>query len=279
MINILSRFKPKKSIEKMSVFEKFWSGNHQALAIDFQSNPSQFNNPDDIHYIYASMAIIDADLDEISKKVEPPLSLNEFESKIKDQYLKEISKPQSGVLNQPRYVHKSMLAASIGLANEKSNFVETGTYTGNSTYKISSLFSHLSTIEASQELYKAASSLLGGCKNVSCVLGNSKQLLESLTTDYLNNSVVFLDAHYSTGLTSNLYGACPVIEEILEILNKAPKAILIIDDIRTMNGKEGYPSLAEILNAIPSNIKVDIVFDQMIFTYDGIINYPSFMSV
>jgi hypothetical protein len=269
----------KISTEKISVFEKFWSGSHQSLAMDFQSNPTQFNNPDDIHYIYASMAIIDADLEEVAKKVDPPLSLNEFESTIKDQYLKELAKPQSGVLNQPRYVHKSMLAASVGLANKKINFVETGTYTGNSTYKISNLFSHLSTIEASPELYKAAKSLLSRCKNVSCVLGNSRELLASLTSDYLNNSVVFLDAHYSTGLTSNLYGACPVVEEILEIIYKAPKAIIVIDDIRTMNGEKGYPSLSKLLNAIPSNIKIDIIFDQMIFTNNGIVNYPTFMTI
>ncbi len=262
----------------MSIFEKFWSGNHRALVENVRNDPSLMENPDNIHYIFASLAILDESLEEVAKKIVPPLSFDEFDLAIKDQYFQEMNSLQCGVLNQPRFVHKSMFAAAIGLANKKNNFVETGTYIGGSTYKISKLFSHLSTVEASAELYKAATSLLASCQNVSCLLGNSKELLAKLDSDYLNNSVVFLDAHYSTGLTSKLYGACPVIEEISEIIEKAPKAIIIVDDIRTMSGKNGYPSLSKILSSIPSNVKVDIVFDQMIFTCNGIVKYPDFMA-
>jgi hypothetical protein len=73
-----------------------------------------------------------------------------------------------------------------------------------------------------------------------------------------------LDAHYSKGNTSKEFGACPLIDELKIIFSNSSKAIIVIDDIRTMNGKNGYPKLLDILNYIPNNLVVKILYDQLI---------------
>lgn len=273
--NIISLLKNKT--KPITVFEKFWSGNHSQLINHYNANPDEQYSDEEVHYIFASFAITGVDTEPINHKIPGPLSIADFNQQVIEKYRQELASPQLGVLNQPRFIQKSLFAAAVGLANKKINFVETGTYIGASTYKISSLFQNLSTIEASPELYEAARQLLCRCDNINCHLGNSSELLKQLSTAYLNNSVVFLDAHYSTGLTSKLYGACPVIDEIRILLDKSPSAIVVVDDIRTMNGKNGYPTLSQIFSKLPSNIKFDFIFDQMIFTGSGIVEYPQFM--
>lgn len=244
----------------------------------FNKSPTSFTETEDLHYTFASAAILGQSTVKIAQMLEAPFaSVEEFEVAIQRQLAKEYAAHQRGALIQPTFVHKSMFAAAVGLANNKTNFVETGTYTGASSRKIAKLFEHLSTIEASPDLYLACSTLLKALPNVSSVMGNSRQLLESLTPEYLDRSVVFLDAHYSTGLTSRLYGACPVMEEILILLEKTKKAVIVVDDIRTMNGRRGYPSLSKILNVIPSGIKIDFIFDQMIFSPSGTVSYPAYI--
>ncbi len=262
----------------MSIFDLFWASNHKEVVDRFNKSPARFTETEDLHYIFASTAMLGQSTVKIEHMLEAPFaSIEEFEVAIRRQLAEEYATAQRGVLTQPKFVHKSMFAAGVGLANYKTNFVETGTYTGASIRKIAKLFEHLSTIEASPDLYVACSSLLKPLPNVNSVMGNSRQLLESLTSEYLDQSVVFLDAHYSTGLTSRLYGACPVVEEILILLERTKSAVIVVDDIRTMNGRRGYPSLSKILDSIPSGIKVDFIFDQLIFSPTGTVNYPAYI--
>lgn len=267
-----------KPINSTSFFEDFWSGNHLLLSNRYESNPNKKYTNDEIHYIFASMAIENFDLTEIRTKIKKPLSLFEFKSTFIKQYNDEMKFPQVGVASQPKYIHKSLLAAAIGKANNKRNFVETGTFIGSSLYKICDLFFHLSSVEASKDLHIAASALFSFNKNVTLKLGDSRTFLESLSSDYLNEAVVFLDAHYSKGITSSEFGECPVIEEILILLKKAPMCIVIVDDIRTMNGKHGYPTLLKILNSLPGNLKAVIMFDQLIFSGKVSVKFPALMN-
>ena len=135
---------------------------------------------------------------------------------------------------------------------------------------IASLFDQLWTVEADPFIHRAALGLFQGrgIVNVDAQLGDSRQFLALLDQQVCNDAVFFLDAHFSSGITSREYGTCPVVEEIAIIVDKAPAALVVVDDLREMNGSKGYPDLAEVLDSIPNSRRVEIAFDQLIIRGD-----------
>lgn len=246
----------------------FFDGDHGRIISRFRDNPSGNWSNTDLHFTLAALAEADQDISSLARRIETPIAPENFQDIIHRQLSDERSNEQTGILKQPRFVHKSVYAAAIGLKAGKRNFIETGTFTGQSLYSISRLFDHLSTVEASPKLYKAANALFAatGTKNITTQLGDTRDFLKSLPPDYMNNAVIFLDAHYSSGVTSRLYGECPQIDEVKIVINKAPEAIVVVDDMRVMNGKGGYPALYEVLGALPNTMRVQFSFDQLILT-------------
>jgi hypothetical protein len=259
---------------KKSIFQLFFSGRYYDVHKEYEKNKhhKKYNN-DDLHYIFAAKSIIDEKSFQFVKLLKKAKKNNEIKSIFKKQLYKEEKNIINGVLNQPKYINKSLLAAMIGLKFHKKFFVETGTYIGQSTYNIQNLFLKLYTCEASKDLYKAAKNLflLTKSNNIKIYLSDSRSFLNSLNKTIANNSVFFLDAHYSTGITSKEYGTCPLIDELQIIINKTSNAVVVVDDIRTMNGKNGYPNLNEILNILPNSARVKIIYDQMIIYFDDIL--------
>jgi hypothetical protein len=259
---------------KKSIFELFFKGKYYEVHKEFEEfkHNKKYNN-DEMHYIFASKSIINCDVSQVVMLLDKAPKNNVIKNIFKKQLYKEEKNIINGVLNQPKYINKSLLAAMIGLKNNKKIFIETGTYIGQSTYNIQNLFSKLYTCEASKDLYKAAKNLflLTKSKNIKIYLNDSRNFLKSLKKTIANNSVFFLDAHYSTGITSKEYGRCPLLDELQIIIKKTSKPIVVVDDIRTMNGKNGYPNLNEILNILPNNAKIKIIYDQMIIYFDDIL--------
>jgi hypothetical protein len=259
---------------KKSIFELFFSGRYYEVHKEyeeFKSNKKYSN--DDMHYIFASKSIIDCDVSQIISLLKKAPKNKEIENIFKQQLYKEGKNIINGVLNQPKHINKSLLAAMIGLKRNKKFFIETGTYIGQSIYNIQNLFSKLYTCEAAEDLHKAAKNLflLSKSKNIKIYLNDSRNFLKSLNKTIADNSVFFLDAHYSTGITSKEYGRCPLIDELQIIIKKTSNAVVVVDDIRTMNGKNGYPNLNEILDILPNNAKIKIMYDQMIIYFEDIL--------
>lgn len=270
----VSKILYKRAANRNSVFELFYSGQHSVLVEKFESdNCSSWTN-DELHYVFASKAILGHKDESLLTKLAKPISRADLTSILKTQVKSEIEESRLGILNQPLYVHKSFFAASLGLSQGKKYFVETGTFTGQSLNLISGLFEHLYTAEASPELFRASQALFEGLNrtNISGELCDSRVLLQKITPDVANESVFFLDAHYSQGLTSDEYGSCPVIDEIRIILDKSPNALIVVDDIRTMSGKGGYPTLVQILSSLPSTLNTSVTFDQLVI--DGNVKVP-----
>jgi hypothetical protein len=130
----------------------------------------------------------------------------------------------------------------------------------------SSLFTDVWTEEADPGLHRSATALFNGAgaSNVHAHLGDSQGCLAHLSQEVCEDAVFFLDAHYSDGITSKQYGACPVLDEVDLVLSRAPGALIIIDDLREMTGARGYPSIAQVLGAIPSWCRAEVAFDQLI---------------
>lgn len=259
---------------KKSIFQLFFSGRYYDVHKEYEKNKhhKKYNN-DDLHYIFAAKSIIGENSFQLVNLLKKAKKNNEIKNIFKQQLYKEGKNIINGILNQPKYINKSLLAAMIGIKSKKKIFIETGTYIGQSTYSIQNLFSRLYTCEASKDLYRAAKNLflLTKSNNIKIYLNDSRNFLKSLNKTIAKNSVFFLDAHYSTGITSKEYGKCPLIDELQIIIRKTSNAVVVVDDIRTMNGKNGYPNLNEILNVLPNNAKIKITYDQMIIYFDDIL--------
>ena len=97
-------------------------------------------------------------------------------------------------------------------------------------------------IEIKKDLHNAARLMAVNNKitNVYFILGDSTQVLKYLKLT--ENTIFFLDAHWSSGITGRGQKDCPLIEEITDISKSFTRSgILIIDDFRlfgTSNGED-----------------------------------------
>ena len=75
------------------------------------------------------------------------------------------------------------------------NFIETGTYMGDTTEWASKHFKHVETVEAYEKIYTETSTKLEHLKNIRFHLGDSSELLPKIIQGLRGPSLFFLDAH------------------------------------------------------------------------------------
>ena len=115
------------------------------------------------------------------------------------------------------------------------NFVETGTYKGDTTLMASEHFSKVYTTEIVPALHEGSRKRAEekGVKNITFLLGDSVKLLSEIMPNVSEGAVFFLDAHQSGGDTSNNGKNVPIYEELDTILSfPLGKSLFIIDDVR-----------------------------------------------
>jgi hypothetical protein len=126
------------------------------------------------------------------------------------------------------------------------NFVETGTYLGETIFNLEPFFQNLYTIEINQDDYNNVISKYTGNK-INFILGDSSIELEFLSKNMNGNTVFFLDGHWSGGNTGKGKKDCPLYEEITHINNHFKYSGIIIIDDRRLFG-QGPNTSGEICN-------------------------------
>lgn len=172
------------------------------------------------------------------------------------------------ILSQPAILNKAVLATKIGIDTGCEEAIETGTFLGGSSYLFSGSFSSVETIEADHKLYEVAKGwleTLGSYPSIRCHVGNSGSILGEVLGKKNTKQLIFLDGHFSGGVTTNQYGDCPLIDELTAINRSGIDCSIVIDDARCMN-RPGYPSFEQIFSMIPSDRQVTIRHDQIIIT-------------
>lgn len=130
-------------------------------------------------------------------------------------------------------------------------FVETGTYLGDTLDYIAALGIQCTSIELSLELHKAAIARFRWRKNVRLVQGDSAQELPKLLVQIDKPTLFWLDGHYSEGITACAETHTPVSAELKALLRHPIKRhVILIDDARCFEGSNGYPHLDSLLREI-----------------------------
>ena len=130
-------------------------------------------------------------------------------------------------------------------------FVETGTYLGETLGYIAKNGVKCISIELSRPLYEAADHKFRRNQNIQLIQGDSSVKLPNLLKE-INRPVLFwLDGHWSGGSTACAETHTPISTELSAILNHTIKEhVILIDDARCFDGRNGYPHLDELLYVI-----------------------------
>jgi len=89
----------------------------------------------------------------------------------------------------------SQLAILLARQFGAQDFVETGTFRGDTTRWASGCFSRVSSIEMSEEYFREASAALTGLTNVKLHRGDSATVLKEVVAELTGPAVFWLDAH------------------------------------------------------------------------------------
>lgn len=136
--------------------------------------------------------------------------------------------------------------------------VETGTYLGNSAILLGETFGKCITIERAPELAARATQRFLGDDRVEVRQGSSRDQLGPALETLEKPPFVWLDAHWSGGVTAGSDDPCPVLAEIGIVGDRfAGQAVLLIDDARGFGAKVkddsvtgAWPPLFEVLAAL-----------------------------
>jgi hypothetical protein len=129
-----------------------------------------------------------------------------------------------------------------------THFIETGTYLGDTCYLMSKRNMICTSIEIDPTLAQKAQRRFASNPNVKILEGNSAVLLPSILDATKEPALIWLDGHFSGGITSSGEVESPLIEELSAILKSsvALRSVIAIDDLQDLNGDSGYASFEEL---------------------------------
>lgn len=117
------------------------------------------------------------------------------------------------------------------------NFIETGTYKGDTTIVAASVFAHVYTMEINRALYEQVQEKLVPFPNIHSYHGDSVKILPEIMKQSTGDCMWFLDAHQSGSDTGNNGTNVPLYDEFeaifgLEVNHSPRRGIVIVDDVR-----------------------------------------------
>ena len=144
--------------------------------------------------------------------------------------------------------------------NGYTNFVETGTYLGDTANVMAANGCRVFTIELSQKLYEQALTLFAANDRVTCLQGDSAAVLAEVIERLDAPALFWLDGHYSGGITAGAELESPIMGE-LDILRRAretrseliDRSTIYVDDLEAF-GTEGYPTLEELQEVVRTSL-------------------------
>lgn len=144
------------------------------------------------------------------------------------------------------------------------NFIETGTYLGETTVWASAFFDQVHTIEISEGIYNKTSKKYKEKANIHFHLGDSKIILPKIIPTIKGSTLFWLDGHWCGRDTGGKFNECPIFSELDEAVKTENPAILI-DDLRYFLGPnpydygENYPTLHNIIKILTTKLPTHFI--------------------
>ena len=137
-----------------------------------------------------------------------------------------------------------MLAWARASLGPSAHFVETGTFRGDTAATAARFFSVVDTIELDPVLGRRARERFQHSR-VRCHIGDSRQVLPTILPELETPLILWLDAHFSGGVTGGANDPCPLITElrIVDQHRDCSNTIVAVDDARCFTGSRGFPRL------------------------------------
>lgn len=172
--------------------------------------------------------------------------------------------------------------------NVYHNFVETGTFKGDTAEMAAQHFNRVFTVEASPELFKDIERRFHDNQKIDAALGDAPTWLAELQSQLTGNTIYWLDAHWcKADNTSSETSQCPLLQELKAIKKLRQDDILLIDDARLFTATpppphevSSWPTFTEIVRGLfqlSSTHQLSIINDVIFYfpksTEETIINY------
>ena len=184
-------------------------------------------------------------------------------------FLVDVTNAARGRVRNPHSLMKLALLNELRERSHSTELIEVGTFLGVTAARSAKHFEKVFTIELSQELFEKAKSFLASYPNVTVLQGDGCDHIKKI---FENKSVkcatIFLDGHFSGGITAHGEVPEPAIEE-LKLLSKFKDQIgaIMIDDFRSFGEEPGFPTKSELIDAVEKffpGYQISIQFDQVL---------------
>ncbi len=126
------------------------------------------------------------------------------------------------------------------------DFVETGTYRGDTAAWAAGHFARVATIELSPGYHAAAAARFRGQPQVRVLLGDSGARLREVAAALARPAIFWLDAHWSGLDTAGRETECPLLAELAVLNATAVTHALLVDDARLFAAPPPRPHRAEL---------------------------------
>lgn len=161
---------------------------------------------------------------------------------------------------------KMMIVQSYLRKFSISNFVETGTYLGDTLGYVARSGVRCTSIELSPVLYESARRRFRRQRNVTLLEGDSGDRIPGVLAGIEEPTLFWLDGHYSAGITASAQTSTPISSELKAILAHPVKEhVILIDDAHSFDGTNDYPHLEDLLRVVRADgtykpeVSVDII--------------------
>jgi hypothetical protein len=126
--------------------------------------------------------------------------------------------------------------------------VETGTFAGGMIDAVKSRFERVVSIELDAEWHSRAVERFRNDPHVTLLKGDSALRLPEVLASLNEPALFWLDAHYSGPVTARGAIDTPIVRELAAIrAHRLTGHVVLIDDMRDFQGRDGYPTVDEVV--------------------------------
>ncbi len=127
------------------------------------------------------------------------------------------------------------------------SFIETGTYFGDMVDALKGEFEQVQSIELDHFLFERAQRRFRSYSHVRILHGDSASLLPLALATVNRPTLLWLDAHYSGGITACGDQQSPILVELDHIFRHPIRGhVIVIDDARLFGTDSAYPTLQQL---------------------------------